>query len=102
MPAPAPKQTRVIQPKTAKELMAILQQVPMVDSQGGEPWGIIPGYTVAAKLVVAVNVQDPTKGGYYGDEIAGPVFYHVAKFALQTLRIPPDNAKRPHVRLTRP
>jgi cell division protein FtsI (penicillin-binding protein 3) len=132
-PAPAPKQTRVIQPKTAKELMAILQQVPMVDSQGGEPWGIIPGYTVAAKtgtsqeaapghtclceygssyigivpadnpqLVVAVNVQDPTKGGYYGDEIAGPVFYHVAKFALQTLRIPPDNAKRPHVRLTRP
>jgi cell division protein FtsI (penicillin-binding protein 3) len=132
-PASAPKQTRVIQPKTAKELMAILQQVPVVDSQGGEPWGIIPGYTVAAKtgtsqeaapghtclceygssyigivpadnpqLVVAVNVQDPTKGGYYGDEIAGPVFYHVAKFALQTLRIPPDNAKRPHVRLTRP
>jgi cell division protein FtsI (penicillin-binding protein 3) len=132
-PASAPKQTRVIQPKTAKELIAILQQVPMVDAQGGEPWGIIPGYTVAAKtgtsqeaapgqsclceygssyigilpadnpqLVVAVNVQDPTKGGYYGDEIAGPVFYHVAKFALQTLRIPPDYAKRPHVRLTRP
>jgi cell division protein FtsI (penicillin-binding protein 3) len=132
-PAPAPKKTRVIQPKTAKELMAILQQVPVVDSEGGEPWGIIPGYTVAAKtgtsqeaapgqsclcqygssyigivpadnpqLVVAVNVQDPTKGGYYGDEIAGPVFYHVAKFALQTLRIPPDYAKRPNVRLTRP
>jgi cell division protein FtsI (penicillin-binding protein 3) len=132
-PASAPKQTRVIQPETAKELMAILQQVPMVDASGGEPWGIIPGYTVAAKtgtsqeaapgqsclceygssyigivpadnpqLVVAVNVQDPTKGGYYGDEIAGPVFYHVAKFALQTLRIPPDNAKRPYVRLTRP
>jgi cell division protein FtsI (penicillin-binding protein 3) len=132
-PASAPKQTRVIQAKTAKELMAILQQVPMVDAQGGEPWGIIPGYTVAAKtgtsqeaapgqsclceygssyigivpadnpqLVVAVNVQDPTKGGYYGDEIAGPVFYRVAKFALQTLRIPPDNAKRPYVRLTRP
>jgi cell division protein FtsI (penicillin-binding protein 3) len=131
--APAPKKTRVIQPKTAKQLLAILQQVPLVDSEGGEPWGIIPGYTVAAKtgtsqeagpgqsclceygssyigilpadnpqLVVAVNVQDPTKGGYYGDEIAGPVFYHVAKFALQTLRIPPDYAKRPHVRLTRP
>jgi cell division protein FtsI (penicillin-binding protein 3) len=132
-PAAAPKQTRVIQPKTAKELMTILQQVPMVDAEGGEPWGIIPGYTVAAKtgtsqeaapghsclcqygssyigivpadnpqLVVAVNVQDPTKGGYYGDEIAGPVFYHVTKFALQTLRIAPDYAKRPHVRLMRP
>jgi cell division protein FtsI (penicillin-binding protein 3) len=129
-PAPAPRQTRVIQAKTARELMAILQQVPMVDAEGDEPWGIIPGYTVAAKtgtsqeaapgqtclcqygssyigivpagnpqLVVAVNVQDPTKGGYYGDQIAGPVFYHVAKFALQTMRIPPDGAKRPYVRL---
>jgi cell division protein FtsI (penicillin-binding protein 3) len=54
------------------------------------------------QLVVAVNVQDPTRGGYFGDQIAGPVFYQVAKFALQTLRIPPDGAKRPHVRLTRP
>jgi hypothetical protein len=26
----------------------------------------------------------------------------VAKFALQTLRIPPDYAKRPYVRLMRP
>jgi cell division protein FtsI (penicillin-binding protein 3) len=132
-PSPAPRQTRVLQPKTAKELMAILQQVPVVDAEGGEPWGIIPGYTVAAKtgtsqeaapgqsclceygssyigivpadnpqLVVAVNVQDPTKGGYYGDQIAGPVFYHVAKFALQTMRIPPDYAKRPNVRLMAP
>jgi cell division protein FtsI (penicillin-binding protein 3) len=131
-PAPAPKRTRVLQPKTASELMAILQQVPVVDAEGGEPWGVISGYPVASKtgtaevagprcslceygssyigitpandpqLVVAVNVQDPTKGGYFGDEVAGPVFYHVAKFALQTLRIPPDNAKRPRVRLTVP
>ena len=132
-PAPAPKQTRVIQPKTASELMAILQQVPMVDAAGGEPWGVIPGYSVASKtgtaqvaapgksclceygssyigimpatdpqLVVAVNVQDPTRGGYFGDEVAGPVFYHVAKFALQTMRIPPDGGMRPHVRLMGP
>jgi cell division protein FtsI (penicillin-binding protein 3) len=132
-PAPAPRQIRVLQPKTARELMAILQQVPAVDAAGGQPWGVIPGYTVAAKtgtaqvaapgqrtlseygssyigilpadnpqLVVAVNVQDPTKGGYFGDEVAGPVFYHVAKFALQTLRIPPDGAKPPRVRLMAP
>jgi cell division protein FtsI (penicillin-binding protein 3) len=132
-PAAKPRQSRVIQPKTAKELMAILQQVPMVDSGGGEPWGVIPGYTIAAKtgtsqeaapgqkclceygssyigiapadnpqIVVAVNVQDPTRGGYFGDQIAGPVFYQVAKFALQTLRIPPDGGKRPRVRLTEP
>ena len=113
--------------------MAMLQQVPVVDAEGGEPWGVILGYSVASKtgtaqvagarassclcqygssyigiapasdpqLVVAVNVQDPTKGGYFGDEVAGPVFYHVMKFALQTLRIPPDGAKRP-ARLTVP
>jgi cell division protein FtsI (penicillin-binding protein 3) len=131
--APAPRRTRVLEPKTARELMAILQQVPLVDADGGEPWGLISGYTVAAKtgtsqeaapgqsclceygssyigiapaadpqIVVAVNVQDPTRGGYFGDQIAGPVFYHVAKFALQTLQIPPDGAKRPYVRLMAP
>jgi cell division protein FtsI (penicillin-binding protein 3) len=132
-PAPAPKQTRVLQPKTASELMQILQQVPFIDNKGGEPWGIIPGYSIASKtgtaqvpapgksclceygssyigiapasdpqLLVAVNVQDPTKGGYFGDEVAGPVFYQVAKFALQTLRIPPDDAKRPRLLLQVP
>jgi cell division protein FtsI (penicillin-binding protein 3) len=132
-PAAAPRRTRVLEPKTARELMAILQQVPLVDADGGEPWGLISGYTIAAKtgtsqeaapgqrclceygssyigiapaadpqLVVAVNVQDPTRGGYFGDQIAGPVFYNVAKFALQTLQIPPDGAKRPYVRLMAP
>jgi cell division protein FtsI (penicillin-binding protein 3) len=132
-PAAAPRRTRVLEPKTASELMAILQQVPLVDADGGEPWGLISGYTIAAKtgtsqeaapghrclcqygssyigiapaadpqVVVAVNVQDPTRGGYFGDQIAGPVFYKVAKFALQTLQIPPDDAKRPYVRLMAP
>jgi len=132
-PASASRRTRVLEPKTASELMAILQQVPLVDAAGGEPWGLISGYTIAAKtgtsqeaapghrclcqygssyigiapaadpqIVVAVNVQDPTRGGYFGDQIAGPVFYKVAKFALQTLQIPPDGAKRPYVRLMAP
>jgi cell division protein FtsI (penicillin-binding protein 3) len=133
-PAPAPRRTRVIQPKTAHEIMAILQQVPTVDANGGEPWGVIRGYTIAAKtgtaqvpdpqrggclclygssyigiapaddpqIVVAVNVQDPTRGSYFGDAVAGPVFYRVVKFALQTLRIPPDGGKPPHVRLMAP
>jgi cell division protein FtsI (penicillin-binding protein 3) len=130
-PAPAPRRTRVLEPKTARELMAILQQVPMVDARGSEPWGVIPGYSIAAKtgtaqvpdpqrgnclclygssyigiapasdpqIVVAVNVQDPTRGSYFGDAVAGPVFYRVAKFALQTLQIAPDGGKPPHLRL---
>ena len=94
--------------------------MPAVDEEANEPWGIIPGYAIAAKtgtsqewnatkkclckygasyigmapgnnpqVVVAVNVQNPKKGGYFGDVVAGPVFYKVMTFALQTLKIPP-------------
>ncbi len=113
--------------------MAMLQQVPWLDAiDEAEPWGAIPGYSVASKtgtaqisnqagclclygssyigmapasdpqLVVAVNLQNPRKGGYYGDMVAGPVFGKVMNFALTTLHIPPDGGKRPNVRLTAP
>ena len=130
-PAPAPAERRVIKASTASELMTILQQVPQVDAQVGQDWGLIPGYAVAAKtgtaqvsgpglgnclcqygssyigiapadnpqLVVAVNIQDP-RGKYYGDQVAGPAFYDVMKFALQTMKIAPDYAKAPYIRLT--
>jgi cell division protein FtsI (penicillin-binding protein 3) len=129
----APSATRrVIQATTARELLQILQQVPAVDEEGAQPWGIIPGYAIAAKtgtsqeagpkcalcvygssyigmapgndpqLVIAVNVQNPRKGGYYGDVIAGPVFYQVAKDALAALDIPPDGAVPAKVRLNAP
>ncbi len=128
-PARPSASRRVIQAKTAHELLQILQQVPAVDEEGGQPWGIIPGYAIAAKtgtsqegngtcdlcvygasyigmargndpqLVVAVNVQNPRKGGYFGDMVAGPVFYQVMKDALATLQIPPDGATPPYVRL---
>jgi cell division protein FtsI (penicillin-binding protein 3) len=132
VPARPPAGHRVIQAKTAHQLMDILQQVPWLDGQVGEPWTEIPGYSVAAKtgtaqianqhgclcqygssvigiapasnpkLVVAVNVQNPRKGSYYGIEVAGPVFNKVMEFALRTLKIPPDGGKRPNVRLTAP
>jgi cell division protein FtsI (penicillin-binding protein 3) len=129
--APSPSH-RVIQATTAHELLQILQQVPAIDEAGNQPWGIIPGYAIAAKtgtsqesngtcalcvhgssfigiapgdnpqLVVSVNVQNPRKGGYFGDVIAGPVFYQVMKDALATLQIPPDGATPAKVRLTAP
>jgi hypothetical protein len=34
--------------------------------------------------------------------VAGPVFNKIMNFALRTLRIAPDGAKRPDVRLTAP
>jgi cell division protein FtsI (penicillin-binding protein 3) len=54
------------------------------------------------QLVIAVNVQNPRKGGYYGDVVAGPVFYKVMKEALATLQIPPDGATPANVRLNAP
>jgi cell division protein FtsI (penicillin-binding protein 3) len=129
--APSPRR-RVIQAATARELMTMLQQVPEVDAQAGEPYGLISGYTVAAKtgtaqvsdlgnclcqygssyigiapadhpqLVVAVNIQDPKGKNYFGDEVAGPAFYDVMRFALQTMKIPPDYARTPYIRLTAP
>jgi cell division protein FtsI (penicillin-binding protein 3) len=128
-PAQPSPSRRVIQVKTARELISALQQVPGLDAEGGQPWGVIPGYAVAAKtgtaqepgphcalckygsswigmapgngpqVVVAANIQDP-KTQYYGAEVAGPVFYQVMKFALQTLQIlPRQGLVAPYVRL---
>jgi cell division protein FtsI (penicillin-binding protein 3) len=144
IPAPPSKSSRVIAPKTAKQLISILQQVPGVDESANQPWGIIPGYAVAAKtgtanepassvpgescpasnpiciygasyigmapgngpkVVVAVNVQDPNKShqDYFGDMVAGPVFYNVMNNALAELRIQPQpGLKPPDVRLNAP
>jgi cell division protein FtsI (penicillin-binding protein 3) len=127
---------RVIQASTARELIKILQQVPAVDEEANQPWGIIPGYAIAMKtgtssesgpncphtlcdygasligmapgdnpqVVVAVNVQHPSKAhdDYFGDVVAGPVFYHVMEDALQDLSIAPDGAHVPKVRLNAP
>jgi cell division protein FtsI (penicillin-binding protein 3) len=134
--AAASKSTRVIKAKTAKELISVLQQVPAVDQEADQPWGIIPGYAVAAKtgtanepgpscpgadplcvygasyigmapgngpqVVVAINVQNPDKADqdYFGDMVAGPVFYSVMKDALANLQIQPQpGLEPPYVRL---
>jgi cell division protein FtsI (penicillin-binding protein 3) len=61
--------------------------------------GMAPGN--GPQVVVAVNVQNPkTETDYFGDEVAGPVFYSVMNFALQTLQIQPQpGLVAPHVRL---
>jgi cell division protein FtsI (penicillin-binding protein 3) len=130
VPTPHPRGHRVLKATTSRELISILQQVPNLDATlASQPWGEIPGYSVAAKtgtaqsgaclckygasyigmapagtpqVVVAVNIQNPKTGDYFGNAVAGPVFYHVMKFALQALKIPPDGGKRPNVRLTAP
>jgi cell division protein FtsI (penicillin-binding protein 3) len=127
IPSERPASRRVMSRRTAGELMRILEQVPVVYNQAGKPWGLIHGYTVAAKtgtaqepgntygssfigiaparskgLVVAVNLQDPRNGDYFGIDVAGPVFNAVMKFALASMKIPPSGGHVPPVPLTVP
>jgi cell division protein FtsI (penicillin-binding protein 3) len=65
--------------------------------------GMAPGN--GPKVVVAVNVQDPNKSNqdYFGDMVAGPVFYNVMNNALADLQIQPQpGLKPPDVRLNAP
>ena len=47
------------------------------------------GYAPAEnpQLLVAVVVDEPTTGSYYGGDVAAPAFEEIAEFSLQTLRI---------------
>jgi len=42
------------------------------------------------RLIVAVFIQEPTRGGYYGAAVAAPLFSKVMGAALRILDIPPD------------
>ena len=79
-------------------------ECPATDPQceyGSSYIGMAPGNN--PQVVVAVNVQHPDKKfGYFGDVVAGPVFYQVMNFAVQTLQIPPTDHTVPYVRLTAP
>ncbi len=43
------------------------------------------------KLVMVIMVEEPQRGGYYGGEVAAPVFHEVVKEALRILDVTPDN-----------
>ena len=61
-PAPPPHRQRVLKPSTAAELVGILQQVPYLDATiAYQPWGEIPGYSVASKTGTA-QVWDQKAG----------------------------------------
>jgi cell division protein FtsI (penicillin-binding protein 3) len=47
------------------------------------------------RLVIAVMIDEPTAGGYYGGTVAAPVFARVMAGALRVLDVPPDGPIRP-------
>jgi cell division protein FtsI/penicillin-binding protein 2 len=54
-------------------------------------WSSFVGYAPAQdpQLLVSVVVDEPTKGAYYGGDVAAPAFEKIAEFSLQKLRIAP-------------
>ncbi|MBI5937934.1 MAG: penicillin-binding protein 2 [Betaproteobacteria bacterium] len=42
------------------------------------------------RLVIAVMVDEPSGGSYYGGQVAGPVFSRVMAGALRLMAVPPD------------
>ncbi len=110
--------TRVFSPRTANALKNMLEAV--TQSGGTAPLAQIPGYRVAGKtgtahklqdgryinryvasfvgfapvsnprLVVAVMIDEPDNGTYYGGQVAAPLFSKVTGAALHVLDVPND------------
>lgn len=113
----------VFSAQTAKEVRAMLELV--VLPGGTAPKAQVPGYRVAGKtgtahkleggayankyvasfvgfapaseprLIVAVMVDEPSAGIYYGGDVAAPVFSQVMGGALRTLGVPQDAPLQP-------
>jgi cell division protein FtsI (penicillin-binding protein 3) len=49
------------------------------------------------RIVVAVMVDEPTKGSYFGGDVAGPVFSEVVQNTLRMMGVPPDLEVAPQV-----
>ena len=47
------------------------------------------------RLIIAVMIDEPSDGRYYGGEIAAPVFSRVMEGALRLTGVPPDAPMRP-------
>ncbi|MES2563538.1 MAG: penicillin-binding protein 2, partial [Pseudomonadota bacterium] len=110
--------TVVLKPETARALRAMLELA--VQPGGTAPRAQIAGYRVGGKtgtahklegrgytnkyvssfvglapashprLIVAVMVDEPSAGQYYGGAVAAPIFSQVMAGALRMLSVPPD------------
>jgi cell division protein FtsI (penicillin-binding protein 3) len=110
----------VLRPETAVAMRGMLEMA--VGPGGTAPRARIDGYRVAGKtgtarkirngryvseyvasfagfapasnprLVIAVMIDDPGTGQFYGGQVAAPVFAEVAARSLRTLQVPPDSA----------
>ena len=110
--------TPLLAPQAAREVLAMLELA--VQDGGTAPKARIPGYRVAGKtgtahkleggayadkyvasfvglapvsnprLIVAVMIDEPSAGKYYGGEVAAPVFSGIMESSLRSLGVMPD------------
>ena len=115
-----PASIPVLRPETAAAMRNMLEMA--VSNGGTAPRARIDGYRVAGKtgtarklrdghyvseyvasfagfapvsnprLVVAVMIDEPDAGQFYGGQVAAPVFAEVVARSLRTLQVPPDAA----------
>jgi cell division protein FtsI (penicillin-binding protein 3) len=113
-----PPSIPVLRPETAEQMRGMLEMA--VGDAGTAPRARIDGYRVAGKtgtarklrdgryvseyvasfagfapvakprLVVAVMIDEPDAGQFYGGQVAAPVFAEVVARSLRTLQVPPD------------
>ncbi|MCO5108610.1 MAG: penicillin-binding protein 2 [Burkholderiaceae bacterium] len=113
-----PAGQRVVTAKTARAVRHMLEMA--AGPGGTAPQAQISGYRVAGKtgtahkrdggryvnkylasfvglapasdprVIVAVMVDEPSAGKYYGGQVAAPVFARIVGDSLRTLRVPPD------------
>jgi cell division protein FtsI (penicillin-binding protein 3) len=111
---------QVISPKTAQEMRMMMERV--VSPAGTAPQAQVPGYRVAGKtgtaykavhgqyvhkyvasfvgyapvsnprIIVAVMLDEPSAGKWFGGTVAGPVFSAVTANTLRALNVPPDSS----------
>lgn len=53
--------------------------------------GVVPVDNPRFSMVVVINDPDPTRHGYYGGSVSGPVFHDVMEGALRLMDVPPDD-----------
>lgn len=115
-----PKGHRVISEKTAKQMRLMMETV--TEPGGTATQARVAGYRVAGKtgtahkleggryvnkyvgdfvgfapvsnprVIVAVMIDEPTAGGYYGGVVAAPVFSAITANVLRSLNVPPDSS----------
>lgn len=115
---PTPRGIQVFSPQTAREVRTMLEMA--AGPGGTAPMAQVPGYRIGGKtgtahkleggvyarkyvasfvgiapmsnprFVVAVMVDEPSAGKYFGGAVAGPVFSQITAGTLRTLGIAPD------------